>query len=184
MDYTTLASVKRALGSNENADDVLLAELITQASRTIDRCCAGPDNYFARETLTDVIVNGFVSARGVLLCHLPKPVVAEVELFAYRDDMEWKPVDGLRIVISGYSISARVPLGPGRVQVKVSFTGGFDPLPDDLVNAATLLSVRFYREIKSGLGDAIGVAELGTLTYTKAFPVRLVEMLKPYRRLL
>jgi hypothetical protein len=37
-------------------------------------------------------------------------------------------------------------------------------------------------EIKSGLADSIGVAETGMMMYTKAFPVRLVEMLKPYRR--
>jgi len=69
------------------------------------------------------------------------------------------------------------------VQVKISFTGGFNPLPDDLVNAATLLTIRFYKEVKTGLSDSIGIAELGMLQYTKAFPERLAAMLKPYRRI-
>lgn len=183
-DYTNLTAVKRALGSQETADDVLLAELITQASRAIDRQVASADNYFAREILLEVMVSGHLTA-GNLLCHLPKPVVESVQAFAYRESPEqlWKMIDPHKLLINGYSVTTGLHLaGFGKVQVQTSFTGGYDPLPGDLVNLATLLSIRFYREVKSGLGDSIGVAELGTLTYTKAFPARLVEMLKPYKR--
>lgn len=189
-DYTTLAAVKRALGSAENADDLLLAELITQASRAIDRFCAGTvnsENYFVRETLSDVYLSGLVSEDGKLLCCPMKPVVESVSALAYRATPReaWRALDVLSVEIDGYMVSVQgVLVGSRQVWVRISFTGGFNPLPDDLVNAATLLAVRFYREVKSGLGDSIGVAELGTLTYTKAFPVRVIEMLKPYKRVL
>ncbi len=182
-DYTTLAAVKRALGSVENADDALLAELITQASRAIDRYCSGMDNYFIKETLSNVVLRGYVSD-GVLWCWPPKPVVENVSYLAYRYSAHenWRELDANKAEIFGMSVSWNGVDGRGQVQVNLSFTGGFSPLPDDLVNVATLLSVRFYKEVKSGLSDSIGVAELGMLQYTKAFPERVVAMLKPYKR--
>lgn len=184
-DYTTLAAVKRALGSAETADDVLLTELITQASRTIDRYCAGVgyDNYFVKETLT-VTIPGRVSADGRLICWLQKPVVESVSSLEYRYSPRenWQVLDVSGLQINGYSVSGVGLFSKGTVHVKIIFTGGFDPLPDDLINAATLLTVRFYREIKSGLTDSIGVAELGMLQYTKALPERLLAMLRPYKR--
>lgn len=187
-DYTTLTAVKRALGSNENADDELLAELITQASRTIDRYCAGvgSDDYFTKATTIDALLPGFVSSEGWLRCYPRKAIVESVSALAYRARPQgnWQDLNLADVEIDGYEVSLPVGLGRITVRVKISFTGGFDPLPDDLVNAATLLSVRFYREVKSGLGDSIGIAELGTLTYTKAMPARVIEMLKPYRRVI
>ncbi len=182
-DYTTLAAVKRALGSAESADDTLLAELITQASRAIDRYCGGADNYFVRETLSNVILQGYISD-GVLRCFPPKPVIESVSYLAYRFSAHenWNELDPVKVEIFNVSVSWNGVYGRGKVQVKLSFIGGFMVLPDDLINAATLLSVRFYKEIKSGLTDSIGVAELGMLQYTKAFPERVMAMLKPYKR--
>lgn len=112
--------------------------------------------------------------------------------------------------IVAYGVVAR----QASCQVKVSYEGGYgaeepatpadpgdpegDPpveptprvpaiiegLPADIINAATVLSIRFYKEEKSGLTDAIGVAELGTMQYTKALPARVTEMLRPYKRIL
>jgi hypothetical protein len=57
-----------------------------------------------------------------------------------------------------------------------------EDLPADLIELATLLAARFYKEAETGLNDAIGVAELGTLIYTKAWPIRFVAMLEPFIR--
>jgi hypothetical protein len=185
-DYTTITAVKRALGSNENTDDVLLAELITQASRTIDCYCAGSvgcDNYFVYETLSNMLLSGNIG-NGSLYCRPLKPVIKSISALAYRISVRdnWKELDPAYVIIKGYTVRWEGVDGRGDVQVKISFTGGFNPLPDDLVNAATLLSVRFYKEVKSGLTDSIGVAELGTLQYTKALPERVQIMLRPYKR--
>lgn len=186
MDYTTITAVKRALGSSENADDVLLAELIIQASRTIDRYCAGSvgsDNYFIRETLSDVLLSGDVG-NGSLYCRPLKPVIESVSALAYRISARenWKDLDPAYLSIKGYVVRWDGLDGRGNVLVKISFTGGINPLPDDLINAATLLAVRFYKEVKSGLTDSVGVAELGMLQYTKALPERVQIMLRPYKR--
>lgn len=187
-DYATLSAVKAALGSSETTDDSLLASLITQASRAIDRYCAGfvdSDDYLVSASVTDEILPALVSADGVLFCWPRKPKVESVSALAYRFDPReaWQSVTAAYAVVDGYTVSAGVSERRGKAQVKISYIGGFDPLPDDLVNAAILLAVRFYKEIKSGLTDSIGVAELGTLQYTKALPARVVEMLRPYKRM-
>lgn len=187
-DYASLSAVKAALGSSETTDDSLLAALITQASRAIDRHCAGfanSDNYFANAIMTDEVLPALVSADGVLFCWPRKPNVESVSALAYRFDPReaWRSVNAAYAIVDGYTVSAGVSERRGKTQVKISYIGGFASLPDDLVNAAVLLAVRFYKEIKSGLTDSIGVAELGTLQYTKAMPVRVMEMLRHYKRM-
>jgi hypothetical protein len=70
--------------------------------------------------------------------------------------------------------------------VQISYTGGyadtFDNLPADLVEAATVLAARYYREAEGGLTDAMGIVEIGQLVYTKALPARVADMLKPFKR--
>jgi len=187
-DYASLSAIKAALGSSETTDDSLLAALITQASRAIDRHCAGftdSDDYFVRATVTDEVLPALVSADGVLFCWPRKPKVESVSALAYRFDPReaWQSLNAAYVIVDGYTVSVGVSERRGKAQVKISYIGGFNPLPDDLVNAAVLLAVRLYKEIKSGLTDSIGVAELGTLQYTKALPARVIEMLRPYKRM-
>jgi len=55
-------------------------------------------------------------------------------------------------------------------------------LPSDLVELVTILAARYYREVEGSLGDTIGVAELSTMVYTKAWPTRVFEQMQPYIR--
>lgn len=187
MDYTTLVDVKTSLGATTTADDALLTTLITEASRAIDRHCAqavNSDNYFASQTLTDQVQRALVSADGYLYCWPLKPLVTGVSALAYRltPRSAWLDIDASLLEVYGYMVKAYTGGWRGNAQAKITYTGGFATLPADLENAATLLAVRFYREIKSGVTDSIGLVELGTLQYTKSFPARVIEMLKPYVR--
>jgi hypothetical protein len=51
-----------------------------------------------------------------------------------------------------------------------------------MVEAVTILTARFYREAETGLGDAIGIAELSEMVYTKAWPIRVTDLLTVYKR--
>lgn len=204
MNYTTLAKVKAALGATETADDTLLAAKIDEASRTIDTtlCHADPD-YFKAETITGELVNGIITKDGAIVCWPKKVIVNSVTKFEYRltPRTPWieVPIDAVTInnkrQVTAWGVAGirSVP-----VFVRVNYAGGYgtetwsaDPtpvatlagMPADVVDATTVLAVRFYKEEKTGLTDAIGVAELGQMMYTKALPVRVVEMLKPYKRI-
>lgn len=191
MDYTTLTNVKLAIGGTETTDDTLLGKCITAASRAIDRHCAAAiqsDDYFKLETVTAELGEGIVDHAGGMFYRARKPLVAAVTAFAYRltPGQDWIPLD--TTYAESYLIRAWPGCEAGYAFVRVSYSGGLaataDGLPADLVDAATVLAVRMYKETKTGLSDSIGVAELGTLTYTKALPTRVVSQLAAYRRVI
>lgn len=194
MDYTTASLVKtEVLRTSETADDAIIATVVTAASRAIDRHCTGAmppasDDYFELESVAGQIITGTVNKEGTILCYPRKPVVTAVSTLSYRSSpqVDWIDVDLDAVEIDGGVVRAWLNLGRrGDLRVKISFTGGLatdaGSLPADLVEAATVLAGRFYKEAEAGLNDAIGTAD-GVLLYTKAFPPRLVKMLKSYKR--
>lgn len=191
MDYTTVARVKLALDAQQTTDDTLLASIIASVSRAMDRMLSGRadcSNYLQSESKTETL-RGRVDKDGRILCHPLKPRISSISSFAYRATPlgSWHPVDVDRLTISGYVVTAFTSLtGRDPQFVQISYAGGLAAttadLPADILDAADILAVRFYREIKSGLGDTIGLSETGEMIYTKAWPVRVLEMLAPYKR--
>lgn len=195
MDYTTLATVKTAMGANQTTDDGLISRLITAASRAIDRHCTGSalatsDNYFFQETVTNQEIPCHVDVGGVLVCWPRKVSVGSVSALAYRASprLPWTSVDVGDVEISGGRVSAYVDSGRFLAnRVQVSFSGGLATstanLPADLVEAATILAIRYYNDAKAGENDVVGMSELGQVFYSKAIPQRVLLLLQPYRRM-
>ena len=192
MNYTTLARVKIALGADASTSDAHLNAIIASVSRAIDRKCAAmvnSDDYFTLATVTGEQGQGRAARNGTIIYPARKVTIQSVSSFEYRFNprSDWLSVDAQYITHSGYLAKAwRDSIAAGDVLVRMTYSGGLaatpDALPADILDAADVLAVRFFKEIKSGLGDTIGVAELGTLQYTKAWPARVLEMLKPYMR--
>jgi hypothetical protein len=211
MDYTWLAQVKADAKINETTDDALLATKISEASRAIDRLVTGQEDavdYFALATVSDEILNSnrnpIVSQTGLLDFYPHKAIVKSVSAVWVRAT----PLDAWQAVNTQYcdimrGRTVRVYGGsfdPDAIQVKVSYSGGLgtvtsttsgtppvttvtNTLPMDLVELATLLTIRLYREAMGGMSDAIGIAELGTILYSKALPVRAEMFISAYTRI-
>jgi hypothetical protein len=203
VDYTTLVQVLGIIG-NENPtprptpapyDDTVIAEAITAASRAVDREVTGQvgpdsDDYFKTETKTLVETGpAMVDMRGNLRVWLRKPYVTSVTALKYRysgaDD--WSTATITQVTVTGYFATywgGLLQAGP--VMCLASYAGGIAAaqanLPADLQRAAAILAARYYKEGKAGLGDVIGVAELGTLVYTKAIPLEVLRLLSTYTR--
>jgi len=200
MDYTTVDNVKREMQIHEDGVDDLLADLVTRASRTLDRLCGRSiqaSNYFMKEDVVDEVLTARYNVDRHLLCWPHKVVVNSIKAFAYRRDPRenWYDVDPSIVTVTRMVTTEAwledaylSRLGRGYM-VKVSYNGGFDTscsganFPQDFVEIATLLAGRFYREAEGGMNDAMGIAELGTLTYTKALPQRVKETVKNYIRM-
>jgi len=194
MDYTDLARVKSAMDSQETTSDTVLSDYITRASRAIDLLITGMPgvaDYFLEEDIIDeVLTNGVVDFAGRLTVWPHKPIISAVTALSYRSSLRdsYKDADINYISTEYESVvyEGSIPYAE-KMFVKISYTGGMaeeeDDLPKDLIDLATLMSVRGYKEARSGVGDSIGVAELGTLVYTKAYPVRAVEVIRHYARL-
>jgi hypothetical protein len=197
MDYTDLSRVKEALGTETPSDDAVLADLITAASRDLDRRVTGAPSgagadYFALETIEGETGKGLVTARGNILYTARKSVVQSVEHFEYRASplSSWVEASPDLITIDGnvvmvWTLAAHLR-GESGLQVRLSYTGGIAEdsadLPADLVEAVTVLAVRMYREAQTGMADSVGVAELGSMSYTKAMPARVREVVRQYQR--
>jgi hypothetical protein len=201
MDYTTYDRFMQALHSESSTldpspDKTLVDQLITAASRAFDRLCTGvpdaeSDDYFQLETITNEILLGQISRYGQVFLYAHKPVVTAVSALSYRVRIKdaWTPIDLAEVYWTGPRIEA-YPTGIAhfstRCWVKATYTGGLAAttaaLPADLQELVTLLAIRFYREAETGITDVIGVAELGTLVYTKAWPTRVEQGLVPFRR--
>lgn len=199
MDYTTLARVKSEAGMLETDvnRDALLSSLITAASRAIDRFCTGQpgpasDDYLALATITDETLIGYLTADGNAVFYAHKPAITTITAAAFRFSPaeSWQSIDVATAwcdqtpIITLY---AGLMYQPTRVIGKLTYTGGLAAsvtnLPGDVIEAATILAIRYYREAQTGLTDQIGVADLGVLLYTKAMPDRVRLLLQPYTRL-
>jgi hypothetical protein len=191
IDYTSTALVKTAMGATGSADDAQIAKLVTAASRAIDRKVGGAqatDGYFQSETVTGETGRGATDKDGVVWYYAHKVKVSAVATFEYRymPQSSWLLANSSALVIEGNAIMAYASAPRGFPYIQVSYTGGLSStqagLPEDIIEAATVLAVRYYKEVKAGLGDTIGVAELGQLVYTKTWPSRVLDMLAPYMR--
>jgi uncharacterized phiE125 gp8 family phage protein len=195
MDYTSIIRVKNALKITGDGDDALLATLVTAASRAIDRKCTGAKatdaaDYFALEMVSDETLRAFVGSDEVIRVWPHKPIITAVSSLSYRQTPleDWTSVATDRMMIDGGQVMAwpSETLRAGKYYVQLSYTGGYaddvNDLPADLVEAATVLAARYYREDESGLTDAVGIAEIGQMVYTKAMPVRVLDMLHLFER--
>lgn len=198
MNYTTLAKVKAVLGALKVTDDTMIQNKITEASRSFDvTVCHAPADYFKLETVTNETIKGIVTKDGAIVCWPKKVIVNSVAKFEYRFSplLPWVEANPDAVTISNTrQVTAWSVAGSRSVPcfVRITYSGGYGTettpfvtiigMPEDVVDAVTVLAVRFYKEEKSGLTDAIGVAELGTMQYTKAIPSRVREMADPYKR--
>lgn len=203
MDYTTVDRVKlEAIKTDLNTDNDLLALLVTGASRAIDRKVTGAAfndaaNYFEQADMSGELLNGRINKGGNVVCAPRKPVINSIASMEYRISPldNWTAIEttipdgqfAIGWLQGAVNTSTRTVVRiPGPAFVRISYNGGLAEdvanLPADLIELATLLTARFYREAETGLADAIGVAELGTLIYTKAWPVRFLGMLEPFIR--
>jgi hypothetical protein len=200
MDYTTAAIVLKAIGGQETTDNDVINSAITAASRDIDRRVTGASgsigaNYFMLASVVNEQIWAQVDVEGHVLTWPHKAIVNSVSSFEYRRSPldGWTAVDSDELVTidTGPQLTAWVDarsIRSGRnIQARLSYNGGYsltvNGLPEDLVEVATALAVRLYREKRTGMSDSLGVAELGTLTYTKALPVRVRDVIQQYQRI-
>jgi hypothetical protein len=169
----------------------LLDNAIASASRIIDTLATGvsvgADDYFTLEDVVNQELYGQVNQCGYIVAWLRKATVNSIASFEYRLTPAQGWVTVATTEIDGNKVVAYTNLlVRQRVRCRLSYNGGLadDPedLPSDLLEMATLMAVRLYREGKSSLSDAIGVAELGQMQYTKAMPARFMEEIKRYKR--
>jgi hypothetical protein len=162
-DLTTLQTVKEWLGldPSNTSDDDLLSRLITAASGFMTRYCNRP---FVSQACTEAR-DGTGSAR-MLFANYPVSAVASVTVNGQSIPPGSSVAAGFYftdtvLVLNGYRFRR------GYANVQVSYTAGFDPIPDEIEQACIELITFRYRE-----KDRTGKASEGMAQQTTAFVIK------------
>jgi len=197
MDYTSLADVHNSMSGDDvvTVQDTILSRYITKASRLLDTLCTGINgrdaaNYFAKEDVVgEVLTNATVEYKRILHGYPHKYMSNSVASLNYRYSLRspYQSADPSLVEIQNEDVMFEGGLLPSeRLRVQISYNGGLaedqTDLPADFIDLATMLAVRLYKEARGNYTDAIGIAELGTMIYTKSFPARFLETLPMYQR--
>ena len=143
---------------------------------------------FAYESWTD-LKSGYFDNRGYIVVPLSKPLVkiADVTSVTFQPTPMY-PADILDLtkawIRDGYFLEV-TPANYYNLReglATVVYKGGYNPLPDDIAWAVTVIAARMYKERDSGYSDTIGSQEMGTLTYKKALPADVVAVVNRYKR--
>ncbi len=186
------------MGGTETIQDTLLEKFAGIASRSVDHMCAQTgdetcNNYFLLEdVVNEVLTNAVIDNFGHLVCYPHKSSIKSVSALSYSVDLAGAaiPISVDTVVVKPRAVEVWggdfSSLRGKPILVTISYRGGMaaslaslDPL---LVDAATVLAIRKYKEERSGMSDVVGVVELGTITYTQGIPASVVRDLRSFQR--
>lgn len=192
MDYTTVDLVKLYGNLTQSGDDPLLANLITGYSAQADEFC---HQVFGQATYTNRVLTAVIDRDGVLMCYPPVPTMSSPTVFSWRygSRSTWTDVTlslldvetrdsgcVVRVLDSDYGIYRGQ-----RVQVKLSFTGGYadvNSLPADFELAFRRLVWWGYKLREAPLGKT-AIPALGEIVIPPSnWPRDIREALRPYVR--
>lgn len=164
------------------SDVTVIQSYLASASRFIDDVTLWKAG-FAYESVTEILpamIRGnvmtvllskpHVEAEDVKSVSITRPVSSDIDISdAWIEDDYF-----LYIPITGCFTS--------NVFVQVEYSGGFEPVPADISQAATAMSARMYKERQSGYSDVIASSETGTLTYQKSMPADVYSIVQRWKK--
>lgn len=169
-------------------DATVLDVYVSQTSRWFDSVTYTPSG-FAYESVTETRDGYFNISRGTITASLSKPLVSlsDITSVTYQSNV-FSQADTLDLtktwVKNNYFLEIAAPNNYGNRQglVTVSYSGGYQTIPDDITLACTMMAARFYKERDSGYSDVVGSADTGILQYKKAMPADVAAIVDKYRR--
>lgn len=194
-DYCTLAQVREELvkqGSGA-ADDAAITARIPRACGWLDRECrydfqgASHRRAFDDEAIAGEIRRGQqvqMSADGVLTVTVSKGFCQSVTSAEWSSDLRtWQALSLSQLDIDGYVLSflgANVP-STSRLFARLSYRGGFSVLPDEITQAATMLSAWLFTRREAPSGTII-YPDGGNVVVQGDLPNSFSRMVYAYRR--
>jgi hypothetical protein len=143
---------------------------------------------FGYESVTDK-KTAYLDNDGVITVSLSKPIVnmANVVSATFQSRV-WDTPDTLDLTKAWIEDKYFLKIASVNAYTKrsgfavVTYSGGYNPVPDDIVQAVTVMAARFYKERDSGYSDVIASTETGVMQYQKAMPADVKMVVDKYRR--
>lgn len=188
--YCTLAEVKAALRLSDNADDGLIEKAIEGASRRID----GVTGRWFYKTASTAVSQYPVDSYNVSVSDMANTSITVKtdddgdgtfeNTWTQGTDYQLEPLDaGLNgrpyrriVAIGGKTFPLQYNPDPALVQVTAQW--GWNAVPDDVREAAILLSIRGFARYNAALG-VVGFADMAI--QVRAVDPDVRDLLAPYR---
>jgi hypothetical protein len=184
----TISAVKNAhtIGSPV-VNGTIVSNYVSPASRWFDSVTFNQSG-FGYETVTEK-KSAYIGTDGFITIPLSKPMVDINDVMDVTfQSTPLDPIDSLDIskawIEDNYFLNIATPRTYYRKtgQATVVYSGGYNPVPDDIVQAVTVMAARFYKERDSGYSDVIASTETGVMQYQKAMPADVKMVVDKYRR--
>jgi len=191
-DYCEVADIKAQVGeqwTSAGKYDVLLAALIPEASRLIDRELGWGDCHYAAGDPAAVArlfdtVSGYETEVDRCLQAAAAIAVDETATGVYvgwvlnTDYLLW-PYNELYFTRVVIKTGASKVFTTGQQLLQVTGKWGGVTTPPDVIKLATIITVvRWFKRGMQGFQDTGAIVEVGQLTYTKALDPDVKEMLR------
>ena len=202
-DYVTVAEIKSDMPDADldtlNDYDTVLSEMITAASRLIDREVGGWENYFHPSTVDSIryfdgsgeeeqYVDPMVSLSSVSVSesggrastsYTDWTLDTDYYAWPYNTTDTGEPIT--KLIVDNDS-GSKGNFYSVRKGVKVTGVFGYaaEP-PDDIKLACKITVMRWFMRSKQSYQDTSASERLGQLLYTKSLDPDVVELLKPYK---
>lgn len=181
------ATVNAHVAQSPVVNGTLVANYIGAASRWFDSVSYNKLG-FAYEAVTET-KQAYIDNDGYIVVPLSKPIVQIQNVTGVTfQPTPLDPVDTLNVSQAWIEDNYFLKIAPinsysrRNGQAVVMYSGGYNPVPDDIVQAVTVMAARFYKERDSGYSDVIGSTETGIMQYQKAMPADVKVIVEKYRR--
>lgn len=198
-DYATVEDVKAELGVDTPLDDSydgVLARIITQVSRLVDRVTGREPGAYAVEEDSVRYFDGRASTE--LWIGELATVPSEVAVAVMGDPTTYTVWDAADVVCWPYNAEAegrpylRLDIAPGSRHLSwlagrrgIRITGRFGystVVPGDIERAVIIQAVRSFKRAQQAYQDVGAISELGQLRYVKALDPDVQLIVDAYRR--
>jgi len=192
-DYTSVGTVKGALGITNTGQDAGIGLAISAASRLIDKWCrrtfgAGvqASRTFVADSAYYVAIDDLSSATGLVV--ETRSSVSSAWTTVASSAYQVEPLNGLRDGVP-WALTAIRAVGVGffptynkDALIRVSGLFGWPSVPQEIEQACLIQACRLLKRPESAMG-VLGVSDVGAITVTKGLDTDVALLIEDYRRI-
>ena len=189
-DYASASQVKSRLDITGSDYDTVLGELVTAASRWVDRYCRLPEDAFAVDSDSTRYYDEGAVVDDMLYLDAPLAQVTSVvngdgttlsssSYWLWPRNRSGEPAWGIRLKSTERWLFSDV-------DSEIAVTGRFGystTAPSAVVEATAALAAWLFKRYQAAMSDGTANFELGQLVYSDAMPKQVRAMLETFQRL-
>lgn len=188
MSLTVIADVKQQLGlENDSTKDAFLANLILRAQKLLEKYCgrkfdsATYTEFYDGDGTDELLLNQYPIVSVTSLHDDLGRTFDSLTLISTSDYVIYKERGKIKLTSSEPSQSGRV-FARGAQNVKVIYVAGYDPVPEDLQDAALQQIEHMFNRAKTGGFTSRSMGGISETYDPEPIPETVKRSLRHYRK--